>query len=246
MGRLELGRKNKMLNKIRAQVLGWWSARFSSNLQVRALQTQVARYDVTPIAGHFDARWLEPVESAPVWMSRAERLLMFTLAFTLRPQHYLEIGTFQGGSALVVASALDALQSPGRMYLVDPEPKISAEHWQRLSHRAERFEGYSPAILQEVAARAGAPFDLVLIDGDHTYAGARRDAVGVLPFVARGGYVLFHDSFFPEVRQAIDEWIDEHPGRLVDFGLMTREITVQQSEDGRRVEWGGLRLVYVV
>jgi hypothetical protein len=64
--------------------------------------------------------------------------------------------------------------------------------------------------------------------------------------VAPGGYVLFHDSFFPEVRQAIDEWIDEHPGRLVDFGLMTREITVQQSEDGRRLEWGGLRLVYVV
>ncbi|MFM7173520.1 MAG: hypothetical protein ACKO4U_10860, partial [Caldilinea sp.] len=83
-----------MLDKIRARVSGWRSARSSPNLQLRALQAQVARYDVTPIAGHFDVRWLEPVESAPVWMSRAERLLMFTLAFTLRPQHYLEIGTF--------------------------------------------------------------------------------------------------------------------------------------------------------
>ncbi len=76
-------------------------------------QHDLARYDVTPFAGEFDLTWLSEIEVAPVWMTRAERLLMFTMAFCLRPLAYVEIGTFQGGSALMVGSALDALQSDG-------------------------------------------------------------------------------------------------------------------------------------
>jgi predicted O-methyltransferase YrrM len=218
----------------------------SQNQKIRSQQVNLARFDVTPFAGEFELGWLEPVKSAPVWMSRAERLMMFSLAFCLRPQRYLEIGTFQGGSALVVGSALDALRSDGRMYLVDPTPKIAQEDWQKIAHRAELFEGYSPGILRDVAASAGQPFDLVLIDGDHTYAGAKRDAEGVLAYVGPGSYIVFHDSFFPEVRRAIDEFVDAHSDRIVDFGLMTREITVQNSDDGHPVEWGGLRMLSIV
>lgn len=145
----------------------------------------------------------------------------------------------------MVCSALDALKSDSRMYLVDPEPKISAENWQRVAHRAEIFKGYSPDILEAVAAKAVQAFDLVLIDGDHTHEGVKRDATGVLPYVAPGGYIPFHDSFFPEVRRAIDEFVDEHSERIVDFGLLTREITTQASEDNTRVEWGGLRMLNV-
>lgn len=208
-------------------------------------QHELTRYDVTPFAAEFDLKWLAPIESAPVWMTRAERLLMFTLAFCLRPLAYLEIGTFQGGSALMVGSALDAVGGDGRMYCVDPEPRISPENWSKIEHRATLFQGYSPGILNEVAAAAGRRFDLVLIDGDHSYKGAKRDAEGVLPYVAQGGYIVFHDSFNPEVRRAIDDFVREHPTELVDFGLLTREITVQQDAKGPAIEWGGLRMLYV-
>ncbi|HHY58668.1 MAG TPA: class I SAM-dependent methyltransferase [Chloroflexi bacterium] len=234
-----------MLNSIRRFFAGTPAQGNQAAHQIRQRQANIERFDVTAFAGEFDVNWLTPVISAPVWMSRAERLMMFSLAFCLRPQRYLEIGTFQGGSALLVGSALDALKSDGRMYLVDPEPKIAAENWQKIAHRAEMFKGYSPDILQTVAAKAGKPFDLVLIDGDHTYQGARRDATGVLPYVAPGGYILFHDSFFPDVRRAIDEFVDEHSAQVIDFGLLTREITVQASKDNPRVEWGGLRMLYV-
>lgn len=234
-----------MINSIRRFLTGAPAPSSQAAPQIRRHQANLARFDVTAFASEFDLNWLAPVTNAPVWMTRAERLLLFSLAFCLRPQRYLEIGTFQGGSALLVGSALDALKSDGRMYLVDPEPKISAENWQRIAHRAEIFKGYSPGILQAVAAKAGQAFDLVLIDGDHTYQGAKRDATGVLPYVAPGGYMLFHDSFFPDVRRAIDEFVDEHSERIIDFGLLTREITVQASDDNARVEWGGLRMLYV-
>lgn len=234
-----------MFNSIRRFFAGKPTQTNQATQQIRQRQVNLERFDVTAFAGEFDLNWLAPVQSAPVWMSRAERLMVFSLAFCLHPQRYLEIGTFQGGSALLVASALDALKSDGRMYLVDPEPKISAENWQQIAHRAEIFKGYSPDILQAVAAKAAQPFDLVLIDGDHTYKGAKRDATGVLPYVAKGGYILFHDSFFPDVRRAIDEFVDEHSAQIIDFGLLTREITVQPGEGNSSVEWGGLRLVYV-
>ncbi len=235
-----------MLSAVRKLFVGT-PAQTSPVIQQRLRQQHenLDRFDVTPFAAEFDLNWLAPVQNAPARMSRAERLMMFSLAFCLRPQRYLEIGTFRGGSALVVCSALDALQSDGRIFLVDPAPEISLEDWHTLVHRTELFEGYSPDILRDVAARALGPFDLVLVDGDHSFTGVKRDAEGVLAYVRPGSYIVFHDGFFPEVRCAIDEFVEQHANRIIDFGMPTREITVQIADDGRQVEWGGLRMLYV-
>jgi predicted O-methyltransferase YrrM len=202
-------------------------------------------YDVTSQAMHFDPHWLSVIQDAPAWMSRAERLMMFTLAFSLRPRRYIEIGTLQGGSALLVCSALDALESDAKMYLVDPAPKITPENKERLRHRATLYEGHSPEILKVVAGEAGGSFDLVLIDGDHSYKGVMRDAEGILPYVEPGGYIVFHDSFYEDVRRAIDDFVARHSGRVLDLGILTREFTSQKANN-KIVKWGGLRLVQVI
>jgi cephalosporin hydroxylase len=107
-------------------------------------------------------------------------------------------------------------------------------------------EGHSPGVLPEVVRQAGGRFDLVLVDGDHTYEGVLADASGLLPCVEPGGYVLFHDGFHPDVARAIDEFVASHPGEVLDLGLLTREVTSQVDGAGNRVEWGGLRLVRVL
>lgn len=203
-------------------------------------------YDVTPFAGEIDLSFLEPVQWAPVWMTRAERLLLYTLIFTLRPKRYLEIGTFQGGSALLVSAAMDALDWDGKLICVDPAPKITPENWERIQHRATIIEGYSPDILEKASQVSGQPFDFVLIDGDHTYNGVMRDAVGVLPYVAKGGYLLFHDSLNEEVGAGIDDFLVMNRKRLVDIGVLTREITIQTNGSGQDVQWGGLRLMQLI
>ena len=192
-----------------------------------------------------DIAALEVIRWAPVWMTRAERLLLYTLIFGLRPARYLEIGTLKGGSALIVAAAMDATDSAGRLVCIDPEPQIAPEHWSRLEHRTTLLEGFSPEILPRAQEIAGGPFDFVLVDGDHTYDGVKRDAEGVLQFVADGAYLLFHDSFFPDIARALQDFGTQYADQVVDFGTLTREITVtsqSQSDSGR---WGGLRLMQV-
>ena len=87
-------------------------------------------------------------------------------------------------------------------------------------------------------------FDFVLIDGDHSYTGALRDAEGILPFVADGAYVLFHDSYFYEVTQAIDDFVNRHV-EVVDCGALTRETTIEKTKNNQTVYWGGLRMVQI-
>jgi hypothetical protein len=140
---------------------------------------------------------------------------------------------------------MDASGAEGRMVCIEPTPEIDPEHWERFEHRVTLLQGYSPGILPEAYKLAGGPFDFVLIDGDHTYEGVMRDAAGVLPFVANGAYLLFHDSFFSEVARALSEFAHRHREQIVDFGSVTREFTVQSESQTEPIRWGGLRLMQV-
>jgi predicted O-methyltransferase YrrM len=205
----------------------------------------VPTYDVTAFAADIDLASLDVIRWAPVWMTRAERLFLYTLAFCLRPMRYLEIGTLEGGSALIVCAAMDSLHSDGMLVCVDPEPRVSAENWERLKHRTALVKGYSPQALTEARSLAGSPFDLALIDGDHTAAGVERDAAAALPLLAAGGYMLFHDSFYSDVAAGIDRFVGSRGDQLIDLGPMTREVTGEPRENGGVTTWGGLRLVQV-
>ncbi len=202
-------------------------------------------HNVTETARDFDLEAMEILTTAPVWMTRAERLLMYTMTFTLRPSRYLEIGTLHGGSALIVNAAMNALNSDGKIVCLDPKPQISPENLEILKPRATVITGYSPQDLGKAQDMAGGPFDLVLIDGDHTYDGLMRDANGVLPYVADGAYLLFHDSLFSEVSRGLNDFANRHANILTDFGTMTREVTYQEREDGAKIQWGGIRMMQV-
>jgi predicted O-methyltransferase YrrM len=228
-----------------SKFISMFRSKLPNRLLVPPTERHLPRYDVTPYAFDINLADLDVVKWAPVWMCRAERLLLYTLTFCLRPKRYLEIGTLKGGSALLVNAALNSLQAEGRLVCVDPKPQIDPEHWKLLEPRTTLLTGYSPAVLPRARDAAGGLFDFILIDGDHTYQGALRDGRGVLPFAADGAYILFHDSFFPEVARAIDEVARQQANEIVDFGTLTREVTVQADSMGRAVEWGGLRLLQV-
>lgn len=217
----------------------------SASFSLPAIEREMQVYDVTPFASEIDLSHLDVITWAPVWMTRAERLLIYTLVFTLRPLRYLEIGTLKGGSALVVSAAMDALNSGGKLVCVDPTPQIAPEHWTLLEQRTTLLTGYSPDILPHAQEAAGGPFDFVLIDGDHTYEGVLRDANGVLPHLANGAYLLFHDSLFADVARGLQEFAEYHADTIVDFGTLTREATFHTLPDGQSQRWGGLRMMQV-
>ena len=56
--------------------------------------------------------------------------------------------------------------------------------------------------------------DVLIIDGDHSYAGVQADFVGYLPAVKRGGYIIFDDydaPDWPDVKEFVDATVRSHP-----------------------------------
>lgn len=182
---------------------------------------------------------------APAELLLPERLLMYSLVRGLRPRRCLEIGTHFGGSTTITCAALDDVGA-GQVVCVDPNPLVPEDVWARLAHRATMLRGFSPDKLADAVAVAGGLFDFVFIDGDHTHAGVVRDVEGVLTVAAAGAHLLFHDSHYWEVRDAIDDCVMRYHGRLLDAGtlsaLSTDPIT---APDGSQARWGGFRLLRV-
>jgi predicted O-methyltransferase YrrM len=151
----------------------------------------------------------------------------------------LEIGTHQGGSALVIIAALDDI-GQGTLSCIDINPSISTEHWQEISHRTALFKGASPDIIPVVAQNAREFFDFVLIDGDHSTEAVTRDIEGVLPYLDYGAYLLFHDAHHQEAAAAISAALAKHADVLTDCGIVSTQRTPDPTPG---VYWGGLRLL---
>jgi hypothetical protein len=115
----------------------------------------------------------------------------------------VEIGVYEGSSALVL---LGALPADAELHLIEPFG-AGMEWWEPADERAVK------AIVRRGARRRGGPsvrwhvmtseeaargwslgVDLVFVDGDHSEAACRRDWELWHPFVEPGGVVAFHDA----------------------------------------------------
>jgi len=179
-------------------------------------------------------------------MMEPERVLLYSLVFALKPSSCLEIGTFRGGSSLIICRAMDD-NNHGGLVCVDPEPRIPDDVWASIQHRATLIQGASPEALDEARKAVPSRFDLALIDGDHSYEGALNDIEGVLEHLDDGAHIVLHDCHFFDVKKAINEALIRHPKTLVDCGVVSVTENPQEGEhefvDGKRVVWGGLHLL---
>ena len=115
----------------------------------------------------------------------------------------LEIGTYQGVSAVAIAMALTP---EGLLYCVDPWPEtrvgqnnpcwsICQRHLQRsgVSNRIRFLRGYS----RDMAPQMPDQLDFAFIDGDHSWDGIHTDWTIVSEKLRAGGVVCLHDSVTP-------------------------------------------------
>jgi predicted O-methyltransferase YrrM len=129
-----------------------------------------------------------------------EAALLYSLARDVQSGPIAEIGRFKGGSTLVFASALPAgteLWSYDFHVALRPDmpgSELDAE----LRGALERF-GVADKVHLLVADSRTAdpppePLELLFIDGDHSYEGAKADYERWRAFVRPGGHLLFHDA----------------------------------------------------
>jgi predicted O-methyltransferase YrrM len=129
-----------------------------------------------------------------------EAALLYRLARDIERGPVAEIGRFKGGSTFIFASALpDGVELWSYDFHVALRPDMpGAQLDAELRSALERYELDGKVHLLVADSRTAdpppEPLELLFIDGDHSYEGAKADFERWSAFVAPGGHVLFHDA----------------------------------------------------
>jgi MMP 1-O-methyltransferase len=146
-----------------------------------------------------------------------EAALLFRTARSLGKTTIVELGRFKGGSTFLMAVAME----PGSelwsydLHLEPPPGATGAELDRELQSALERYrlEGVHVVVADtRTAAPPRAPIDLLFVDADHRYEGARADFERWGALVRPAGHVLFHDAVptgwgttYPDVQRLVEE-----------------------------------------
>jgi SAM-dependent methyltransferase len=140
------------------------------------------------------------------------RSLLYYLAETHRPKRYLEIGVRRGYSMAMVALASPKTSIVGiDMWVANyggeknASPGAVEDQLRAMGCENEInfLNGNSHIILPQYFSDWPALFfDLILVDADHTEAGALEDLQACLPRLSPGGFLVFDDLHDPELQRA--------------------------------------------
>ena len=129
-----------------------------------------------------------------------EAALLYSLARDAESGPFAEIGRFKGGSTIVFASALpDGVELWSYDLHVALRPDMPGAELDAELHDALARYGLDGKVHLVVADSRtvdppAEPLELLFIDGDHSYEGARADFERWSAFVRPGGHLLFHDA----------------------------------------------------
>jgi predicted O-methyltransferase YrrM len=129
-----------------------------------------------------------------------EAALLYRLARDAADGPFVEIGRFKGGSTFIFASALpDGVELWSYDLHVALRPDLPGEQLDReLRDALARFGLEHKVHLIVADSRKVEPpstaIEVLFIDGDHSYEGAKADFDRWSAYVRRGGHVLLHDA----------------------------------------------------
>lgn len=143
-----------------------------------------------------------------------ERIALYNLSES--KEIFLEIGSYLGASACCFGAAIKAAKK-GRLICVDTwnndamdEGKmdtysIFSKNTAPYSEFITPVRGFSTEVVDQITAQIP-HVDLLLIDGDHSYAGVKADWEAYKHLLRPGSTVVFHDWGWAEgVKQVIEE-----------------------------------------
>lgn len=223
----------RLLEELRIFGLGIKSKFSRVSRRAKEILNQILRPRLVMKGSHEN---LDVVFSEPHDMPIGDRIVLYSLIRGLQPNSYLEIGVRWGGSARIVANAMEA-NGFGKAVGLDPNLSSFRPRTKELHGRYSTAMGYSPEDTCKAADLLGCSVDFAFIDAVHTYSAVKSDLGGIVPFLSPSGYILFHDAFHQGINQAIDEFLNENDD-FIDLGIISKNPTV-----GLPVSYCGLRLI---
>ena len=172
----------------------------------------------------------------PSDMCVTDRVMLYALVRGLRPERSLEIGARWGGSARIIAAAMEE-NGLGKLVGIDIDTSNFRARKKDLFGRYQLMRGSSPEAIPDAVGLLGGPLDFVLIDATHTYDSVLADLRGVIPLLADGGHILCHDAFHQGINAAVHTVLKQHTN-LIDCGFITRNPSL-----GQPVSYCGFRLI---
>lgn len=138
-----------------------------------------------------------------------------------RPAKILEIGSFEGRSAVAFLTILPN----ARITCVDP---FNMEQHRRFDHnvaefgtRVRKLRGVSAAVLPNLVVEQET-FDVIYIDGDHTRSGTLIDTLLCWPLLKRGGLLIWDDYLWKVLPEA-----ENRPKQAIDWFLKEKGADLQ-------------------
>ena len=192
---LPLGREN--LNRDTALPLTWTYGRIR-----RRPFTQVF-----PQCSVDEIRLLRPLDRDPdTSITIVEATYLCAMARARQPLNILEIGTFDGNTTLNLAANTGA---ESRITTLDIGPSDQVGSQYKTSAHAGRIREVIGDSTRVDWSSLGGPFDMIFIDGCHTFAAARSDTAHALENLSPRGLVVWHDyGSIKDVARAVDEFRD--------------------------------------
>ena len=150
-----------------------------------------------------------------------EASLFYKYCHRIKKGRILEIGRYTGGSTLLIAASIGDEAS---LVSIDICPQNDLE----LTKVLKKY-GVSQRVqlIVEDANKVIIPgtFDLIFIDGDHSYQGVKKDFIKWHNQLDEEGYLIFHDAWpgrenatcFEEVYKLLQEILSENSYDLVEF-----------------------------
>jgi len=118
------------------------------------------------------------------------------------PKVFVDIGTWEGGSALLMYSAMKRTFGDNfRGYTIDPAPQFVP--FDRVYSRIQDRVAHVSMPSHEAAKRVRGEqegLDLVFVDGGHSYECVKQDILDYYPMLRKGGVIVFHDWVLPSVK----------------------------------------------
>lgn len=134
-------------------------------------------------------------------------------------QGIVETGRFCGGSTFVMACANDTVP----IHSIDIAPQDDAQlsaHLKRtgIGDNINLIVGDS----QKSKYDSIGAFDLLFIDGDHSYEGCTNDLENWYPELSMGGHVVLHDCYFGcQVQPSVIDFVERHKVEIVQTPYIT-------------------------